>query len=318
MAKLLCTLVLCFAGLVSQGQAGAADEAAGLHDGRHDFDFEIGTWTTQLRRLRDPLSGSTSWIAYAGTSVVRKLLDGRANLVELSVDGPAGRIEGLSLRLYEPGARRWTLNFANIADGLLTQPMSGAFRHGRGEFFGDDSFKGRPIKVRFVIEALAPDQYRFEQAFSDDGGKTWEVNWIATDTRRADAATDAIAPPRDARSFARAFDRAQLERDTAQLQAMIGDDMVFVAGAGKLEGKREFIDGYAGPTLRIEPFTIVNPVMIQLGPDGALAGGELVLRGSENGKTFASHFRFADTFARRDGRWQVVHVQVTPIPKTRK
>src|ERR1041384_5676840 len=102
-------------------------------DGQHDFDFEIGTWKTQLRRLQRPLSGSTTWVEYEGTSVVSKVLDGRANLVELKVDGPAGRIEGLSLRLYNPQSRQWSLNFANINSGTLTLPTIGEFKDGRGE-----------------------------------------------------------------------------------------------------------------------------------------------------------------------------------------
>jgi hypothetical protein len=100
---------------------------AGIRDGQRDFDFEIGTWATHLRRLKGPLTGSTDWLEYEGTSIVRKILDGRANLVELDVVGPAGRIVGLSLRLYRPQSGQWTLNFANMADGLLAQPAIGAF-----------------------------------------------------------------------------------------------------------------------------------------------------------------------------------------------
>src|SRR5690349_2851151 len=101
-------------------------------DGQHDFDWEIGSWKTQLRRLQRPLSGSTTWLEYEGTTVVRKVLDGRANLVELKVNGAAGLLEGLSLRLYNPQARQWTLNFANVSDGLLTTPSVGEFKDGRG------------------------------------------------------------------------------------------------------------------------------------------------------------------------------------------
>ena len=152
-------------------------------DGQHDFDFEIGTWKTHLRRLQRPLSGSTTWLEYEGTSVVSKVLDGRANLVELKVDGPAGRLEGLSLRLYNPQSRQWSLNFANINSGVLTTPSIGEFNDGRGEFYNQDTYNGRSILVRFVITRITQDQYRFEQSFSADGGKTWELNWIAVDTR---------------------------------------------------------------------------------------------------------------------------------------
>jgi hypothetical protein len=152
-------------------------------DGRHDFDFEIGTWKTSLRRLQRPLTGSTTWVEYQGTSIVSKVLDGRANLVELKVDGSAGRIEGLSLRLYNPQSGQWSLNFANISDGLLTTPSIGGFKDGRGEFFNRDTYNGRAILVRFVITKISNDKYRFEQAFSADDGKTWEVNWIAVDER---------------------------------------------------------------------------------------------------------------------------------------
>ena len=123
------------------------------------------------------------WIDYDGTSVVSKVLDGRANLVELRVQGPAGRIEGASLRLYNPQARQWNLNYASVRNGALTRPVYGGFQDGRGEFFGQDEFDGRAILVRFVISDVSADSARFEQAYSDDGGKTWETNWIAIDIR---------------------------------------------------------------------------------------------------------------------------------------
>jgi hypothetical protein len=152
-------------------------------DGQDDFDFEIGAWRTHLRLLTNPLSGSNAWVEYDGTSVVREVWGGRANLVELDVEGPAGRIEGLSLRLYDPAARQWSLHFSNIRVGQLTPPVVGEFRNGRGEFYGQDTLNGRVILVRFIISDITPTSARFEQAFSDDGGKNWEVNWIAVDTR---------------------------------------------------------------------------------------------------------------------------------------
>ncbi len=152
-------------------------------DGQHDFDFEIGTWKTHLWRLADPLTGSTKWVEYEGTSVVRKIWNGRANLVELEVDGPAGHIEGLNLRLYNPKSRQWNLNFASSRSGTLSPPTIGGFKNGRGEFFSQETLNERAILVRFVISDVSADSCRFEQAFSDDGGKTWELNWIAIDTR---------------------------------------------------------------------------------------------------------------------------------------
>jgi hypothetical protein len=168
----------------SPGAATAERPApAGQRDGQHDFDFEIGTWKTHLSRLLHPLTGSTTWVEYEGTSVVRKIWNGRANLVELVADGPAGHFEGLNLRLYHPESRQWSLHFASRTGGTLTQPTIGEFKNGRGEFYDQETLDGRAILVRFVVSDITPDSCRFEQAFSADGGKTWEVNWIATDTR---------------------------------------------------------------------------------------------------------------------------------------
>ena len=162
-----------------------ADSAARTdrRDGQRDFDFEIGSWRTQLRRLDRPLSGSTNWISYDGTSEVRAVMAGRANLVELDVSGPAGRIEGVSLRLYDPAARQWSLHYASARGGVLTAPVIGEFRNGRGAFHGQDALNGRAILVRFVITPITADSVHFEQAYSDDGAKTWELNWVAIDTR---------------------------------------------------------------------------------------------------------------------------------------
>jgi hypothetical protein len=168
----------------AQSTPAATGKAHTARDGSHDFDFEIGTWTTHLRRLVHPLTGSTTWVEYLGTSVVRKVWDGRANLVELEVDGPGGHVEGLSLRLYNPDAHQWSLNFSNSASGTLSQPNIGEFRDGRGEFYDQEPYNGRMILVRQVWSTFTADSCRFEQSFSDDGGKTWELNWVAVDTRR--------------------------------------------------------------------------------------------------------------------------------------
>ena len=160
-----------------------ASAAAAAPDGSHDFDFEIGNWKTHLSRLLHPLSGSKEWTQYDGTTVVSKVWNGRANLVELEVDGPKGHLELASFRLYNPEAHQWSLNVASSRGGAFGVPTIGEFNQGRGEFIDQETFNGRAILVRFVITPVNADHYHFEQSFSDDGGKTWEVNWIADDTR---------------------------------------------------------------------------------------------------------------------------------------
>jgi hypothetical protein len=163
----------------------AAPEIASPHrdaarDGQHDFDFNIGTWTTHISRLRNPLTGSTSWVEYDGTSVVRELLNGHASLFELTADGPAGHIEGVGLRLYNPQSHQWSLNWANGSTGVLGVPTVGKFENGRGVFVDQELFNDRLILVRNSFMDITRDSARFEQTFSDDEGKTWETNWVMT------------------------------------------------------------------------------------------------------------------------------------------
>lgn len=187
--RLVCSLLLVLQPIHAFAQSpveatNAGDrQAPADRDGSRDFDFEIGVWTTHLRRLTNPLSGSSTWVEYDGTSVVRKIWNGRANLVELSVEGPSGRIEALSLRLYNPESRQWSLHFSNSRTGVLSPPAIGEFKDGRGEFYSQETLNGRAILVKFVISDITADSCRFEQSFSDDGGKSWEANWIAVDTR---------------------------------------------------------------------------------------------------------------------------------------
>ncbi|HZI47975.1 MAG TPA: hypothetical protein VFD75_09255, partial [Pyrinomonadaceae bacterium] len=132
-------------------QPTSSSRSGSLRDGSHDFDFEIGKWNTHLRRLVKPLTGSTTWVEYDGTTVVSKVWNGKANLVELDVTGPAGHIEALSLRLYNPESHQWSLNFANSAGGTMAIPTIGEFKNGRGEFYDQETLNGRAVLVRFVI-----------------------------------------------------------------------------------------------------------------------------------------------------------------------
>ena len=138
--------------------------------------------------MRGLLGGTqlTEWAEYRGTSEVVPMWDGAANIVELDVTGSAGRIQALSLRLYDPASRTWSLHSASVRGGGISPAAIGRFTDGRGEFVSEEDFDGRPILVRFVISDITPKSCRFEQAFSDDGGSAWETNWIAIDTRAAD------------------------------------------------------------------------------------------------------------------------------------
>ncbi len=181
-AALFLTMLLGTADVFADAHAPAKPEAA-AHDGRHDFDFEFGDWTMRLSRRMKPLTGSNTWVQYQGSSIVRKVWNGAANLGEIELDGPGGHIEGLTLRVYNPEAKQWSVHFANSASGVLGEAMVGGFRDGRGEFYDRETYDGRAIFVRFVFSDITPASFKFEQAFSDDGGKTWEANWVSTFTR---------------------------------------------------------------------------------------------------------------------------------------
>ena len=165
----------------AQGTGGTADDPA-----YHQFDFDIGTWKTHSTRLLKPLTGSTTWADLDSITVVRKIGNGWANLVELKGDGPAGPVQLLALRWYNPAARQWNLDFAHPGSGTLGTPGVGMFKSGRIDFYDQEPYNGRAILVRFSVWPVGADSAASEQAFSDDGGKTWEVNWRTAYTRMAD------------------------------------------------------------------------------------------------------------------------------------
>jgi hypothetical protein len=187
-STLLIAVILFFGAATTYAQTNQQSSDNSIHaaadrDGQHDFDFEIGKWKTHLKRLVHPLTGSTTWVECDGTTDVHKVWGGKGNILELEVDCPGTHLEALSLRLYNPPSRQWSLNFSNSNDGTLSQPTIGEFKNGKGEFFDQEPLNGKVIFVRFVISEITRDSCRFEQSFSDDGGKTWEMNWIAVDTR---------------------------------------------------------------------------------------------------------------------------------------
>ena len=145
----------------------------------HDFDFLFGTWKVRNRRLREALAGSTEWAEFDATITAQRVWGGAANMDEfIADDTPWGPIHGMTLRLFDPASQQWAIYWANRKSGRLDPAMTGAFKEGVGEFYDQEMFRGRMIYVRFLWTNETPDTARWQQAFSDDGGKTWETNWI--------------------------------------------------------------------------------------------------------------------------------------------
>lgn len=171
----------------SEATKAAVQATTEERDGQHDFDPLIGAWKYHLKRRLHPLTGSETWVEFDGTGVCYKVWDGRAQLDTIEVDGPTGHIEGLTLRLYDPQSHQWRLYWANSKIGIMDSPQVGEFKHGRGELYAQDRINGKTILIRFVWTSMTTTTPHFEQSFSSDGGKTWEVNWITDQTKVSDA-----------------------------------------------------------------------------------------------------------------------------------
>jgi hypothetical protein len=190
----LCSVIvilLALSGLAQNSDASKTNlqQTSSERDGQHDFDPLIGSWKYHLKRRLRPLTGSTEWVDLDGTGVCYKIWDGRAQLDTVELDGPTtGHIEGLTLRTYNPQSHQWRLYWANSKTGIMDPPQVGEFKDGRGEFFAQDTINGKTILIRFVWTNMTTSAPHFEQSFSDDGGKSWEVNWITDQTRVPEAA----------------------------------------------------------------------------------------------------------------------------------
>jgi len=171
--------------------AASAADTPGLRDGQHDFDFSLGLWRTHIRRVLDPFDAASRAIELTGTVRVRKLWNGRALLEEIEADGPLGHWEGLTLFLYNPTAHQWSQSFSNSKMGVLNAPLIGDFHDGRGELFAQDTFRQRSILVRAVWSNIKPDSHRYEESYSEDGGRTWVAAFSAELRREGTGGTAA-------------------------------------------------------------------------------------------------------------------------------
>ena len=154
-----------------------------MDDGRHDFDFWMGSWKVHNRYLKERLAGSTDWAEFEATSVARPLLEGLGNEDEFRTDYDGGFI-GMSFRFFDPETKTWSIYWADSRrPGKLDPPVVGSFDGDTGSFQGADTFAGKPVLVRFEWSGVTTPTPRWEQAFSDDGGKSWELNWVMEFTR---------------------------------------------------------------------------------------------------------------------------------------
>lgn len=148
------------------------------NDGRNDFDFLIGTWKVYHRMLTQRLKGSTDWVEFEGDTVARKILNGLGNLDENIIHMPTGRVHAMTLRLFDPNAKKWSIHWSTDRIGTLDIPMIGGFKEGRGEFYAQEVSDGRHVYSRFIWSKFMANSCQWEQALSADGGRTWETNWI--------------------------------------------------------------------------------------------------------------------------------------------
>ncbi|GLH72817.1 hypothetical protein GETHLI_13190 [Geothrix limicola] len=162
-----------------------AKAAPVLRDGSRDFDFLHGRWTVHNRRLLKRLAGSKEWVEFESTDECQPLPGGIGNEGHYRTDHWPGYV-GISLRFYDPQHQCWNIHWIDNrnAPGQLQPAVSGRFIHGVGLFEGDDEFGGKPIRVRFTWKVVDASHAQWEQAFSPDGGRTWETNWTMEFIRR--------------------------------------------------------------------------------------------------------------------------------------
>lgn len=146
--------------------------------GRNDFDFLIGTWKVHHRTLKKRLNGSTEWNEFEGDTVSSKILNGLGIMDHSILHAQTGPVHAMALRLFNPASKEWSIYWSTDRTGILDVPVIGGFKDGRGEFYSQEIFEGRHIYSRFIWSKITANSCQWEQAFSEDGGKTWETNWI--------------------------------------------------------------------------------------------------------------------------------------------
>jgi quinol monooxygenase YgiN len=232
--------------------------------GINDFDFFIGKWRVHHRRLKERLARNDDWEQFEGTSTVQKILGGLGNMDDNVIELPSGTYRAATIRTYDPAKQAWTIWWIDSRNpGHLDPPVVGRFEKGVGTFYADDQFKGKPIRVRYLWNASAAPHW--EQAFSDDGGKTWETNWTMDFTPIAMSAITCcplvefrqytlVPGKRDA--LVDLFEREFIETQEATGMTVVGqfrdlnnpDRFVWLRGFNDMESRaRQLQEFYGGP-----------------------------------------------------------------------
>jgi hypothetical protein len=276
-------LLAILSALPAAAAVGPSAERQALSNAQSDFDFFIGRWNVRNRRLRERLKGSTEWDEFDGTVVARPLWGGHGNVDEYEARAPFGLIQGMTVRLYNRRSGQWSLTWANRDNGVLDTPMIGGFRDGRGEFYDQEMFEGRSIYVRYVWSDITKASCRWEQAFSPDGGKTWEVNWIMEFTRaETPGARDCCAvvelrqyemKPGRRDDLIALFDRHFVEGQERYGARVLGqfvdrkkpDRFVWLRGFADMESRRKALEGFYTSPIWAEHKAAANDTMVDVG-----------------------------------------------------
>ena len=165
-------------------QIGHAESAV---PGLHDFDFLVGRWRVHHRKLKVRLANNHDWIEFEGTLYSQPLMEGYSNVDDLMLNVPGVPYRGVALRSFDTKSQQWSIWWldSRTPQGPLAPPMKGGFKNGVGTFYGDDILNGKKVLARFLWSDITPTSCHWEQAYSPDGGKTWETNWVQ-DIRRVE------------------------------------------------------------------------------------------------------------------------------------
>jgi threonine/homoserine/homoserine lactone efflux protein len=292
--------------------SGGGDDGGASADPARDFDFLMGDWHIENRKRLGILRNDDRWETFEADSHVRPLPAGTGNRDDYVAPAWRPGYVGVTIRVYSPQTRQWSLYWmTNTGAGLdpktgeLLPPVVGGFHGREGIFEGDDTWEGRPIRVRYTWRHVDDTHAQWEQAFSPDGGRTWETNWTMALTRQ-DPAAAVIA-------LEHAIAEASIHGDLATLDRHLAEGFTLVNGRGEIGDKRENLEELRSGTVRYTRFENRDMQARVIDHDTAIVNGFVRVAGTVRGEAFDKDLRFTDTFVREAGGWRMVAAQVSPV-----